>query len=583
MIKQRDIDQAYSDYKHQFGGRKEDYFALCYLCKEFNKSPEEIYQQIAFGGNDYGIDAFLIHPEKRNLYLYQFKWSENHWLFRESLERIIESGIDIVFGKGSNSLKQNDIITNLKSQIWENQTVIDRVLVRMVFDGEVSKADENKMLDYYREKLEDKNYIIKEFFGRDVELRVQFYSNQDGLGHLPPSPKPDYEVDFECSAEFKSSSGDILYTGLLRLIDLYRIYSVMKERFFERNIRFGYSPDKPPNRAIRDTLKKIVVEEKENPEIFIFKHNGISMSVQDLIRNESKTTLIHPRLLNGAQTVTSLVKFIEDYKENPAYQKNKALLEEIKILAKIVKTNSDEFIVNITICNNKQNPVHPWNLRANDSIQILLQEKFREELKIFYERQENSFEHLTSEDLEEMGIEHDNAIEIKKLAQTFLAVQGEISKMSNLPKVFEEQKAYENTFKKSFAQGDLRKIVLAYKVQPMIKGIIKEISESKQYAYFEKARNLVWALLIQAILNHGDLSSLLEKYGNSLKKELNFRDELKQLTANKVKLILKKAIEDANKQEDVRSEKYDFLKSSEFYKVCMNVAYEKFRWTKKSF
>ena len=88
-ITKRELDKAFEDYGTKYYGRKEDYFALLYLAKEFECQVEDIAHQVAFGGNDYGIDAFYIDRNRRNLYLYQFKWSENHNLFKDSLERLI--------------------------------------------------------------------------------------------------------------------------------------------------------------------------------------------------------------------------------------------------------------------------------------------------------------------------------------------------------------------------------------------------------------------------------------------------------------------------------------------------------------
>ena len=61
---------------------REDYFGLLYLEKEHNIPRDKALNQVAFGGNDYGIDGFHFDPERRNLYLFQFKWSDSHALFK---------------------------------------------------------------------------------------------------------------------------------------------------------------------------------------------------------------------------------------------------------------------------------------------------------------------------------------------------------------------------------------------------------------------------------------------------------------------------------------------------------------------
>jgi hypothetical protein len=48
-ITKRDLEQAYVQHKAQSGGSKEDYFALLYLTREFDKSPDQVARHIAFG------------------------------------------------------------------------------------------------------------------------------------------------------------------------------------------------------------------------------------------------------------------------------------------------------------------------------------------------------------------------------------------------------------------------------------------------------------------------------------------------------------------------------------------------------
>lgn len=75
-ITDRAIDQAFCDLKQTCGGVRNDYFGLLYLEQEFGLERERALSQVAFGGNDYGIDGFHFDREKRNLYLFQFKWSD---------------------------------------------------------------------------------------------------------------------------------------------------------------------------------------------------------------------------------------------------------------------------------------------------------------------------------------------------------------------------------------------------------------------------------------------------------------------------------------------------------------------------
>ena len=114
-------------------------------------------------------------------------------------------------------------------------------------------------------------------------------------------------------------------------------------------------------------------------------------------------------------------------------------MSELSVMCRIITNAEPEFITSVTINNNRQNPVDPWNLHANDMIQLELQDKFREDLGIYYERQEKAFTNLSDEDLEEQGITEHKAIELTRLARTFLIADGDIDKLSRFKDVFEER------------------------------------------------------------------------------------------------------------------------------------------------
>jgi AIPR protein len=195
--------------------------------------------------------------------------------------------------------------------------------------------------------------------------------------------------------------------GFVPLMELYGIFRALGQKFFDRNIRAALSPDNAPNKKIREALDRIVLKEAEEPSIFVFRHNGVTLAAERVRIADGEMTLHVPRLLNGAQTVSSVARFLEERADNPLLQKNRSRLEEINVLAKIVEDDdlSGEFVTQITISNNQQNPVLPWALRAMDNRQVDLADKFRNELGIFYSRQEGAFENLSDDEREELGIE----------------------------------------------------------------------------------------------------------------------------------------------------------------------------------
>jgi hypothetical protein len=96
-ISEKTVDQAFSDLKATCGGVRNDYFGLLYLEREHDIPREKAVNQIAFGGNDYGLDGFHFDRDKRNLYLFQFKFTPSHGQFKESLQRLIDKGMERIF------------------------------------------------------------------------------------------------------------------------------------------------------------------------------------------------------------------------------------------------------------------------------------------------------------------------------------------------------------------------------------------------------------------------------------------------------------------------------------------------------
>ena len=323
-----------------------------------------------------------------------------------------------------------------------------------------------------------------------------------------------------------------------------------------------------------------------NPDVFSFNHNGVTMAAEKVIVEDGSAKLLVPRLLNGAQTITSVAKFVADNSQKQIFKANASRLEQVQVLAKIIEDDpSSPFVTTVTICNNRQNPVEAWNLRANDEIQCDLHDKLREEAHVFYARQERAFENTSEDELLAMGVDLSKSINIRPLAQTFLAIQGEIGRMSKLPEVFENQNQYMETFRKSYLEADARKLVLTYKVYLAIRSPMDHLENQlaqKWSTAVLRARNLIWALLIQGVLNDAHVRDLVDQYGDNLTVPWEFRDYLRKMAGSKVKKLFLYILANKDYAGQIEHEKYDFLRSKVAFQRCMDHAYKEFHWTKKS-
>ena len=586
MINNRLIDQVCSDLRSTCGGVREDYFGLLYLEKEHKVARENAVNQVAFGGNDYGFDGFHFDEQRRNLYLFQFKYSDSYGQFKGSLQRLIQDGLERVFLTPNKDDAKNPFLIQLRACLVDNRAIIDQICFHFVFTGDPEEAERSKALEKLREDLEDKRYLVDQFFGdRKVSFVVVFRSPRGVVGsvHEPPQPTP-FEVPLTDLVVVDGPAGQKMHLGFIRLADLHRMHVALGSRFFDRNIRYGLDEDEAVNRAIVGALKKIILEKTEQPAVFAFDHNGITLFAERVEILDGRCCLTAPRLLNGAQTVTTVARFRQKNKDNPKLEQGQGAFESICVLCKIITQADQKFVTRVTVNNNRQNPVEPWNLHANDLIQLELQDKFRSDLGLYYERAENAFNQLSPEDLEEYGITEDSkAIQMLKLTQTFLLTDGLISRLSEMRRVFEDDKPYEQVFRQGRLKADSRHILLCYKIQFNLRRFSQVIEQKGQnkYWFISRSRNLLWALLCQGLLNHDELERLADEHGTTMSVSLDYKEVVSMLATARVRLLLSELMQDRDYAAKVQEGNLSFLRTDRAFEKCMDLAHKKWRWVHK--
>jgi hypothetical protein len=636
FVSQGEIDEAYKSLSPTLGGKKDNYFGVLYLSKKFNVPPNEAASFVAVDGTtDAGIDAYYHDKDKKTLYLHVFRWSEDHIQFREPLENLGKNGISKIFFDPSKSESDHPLIVSLKTCLFENWKTIDRVVIDFVFNGDPVDAEQSKVLSFLRETVEDKRSFIESYLSRIGEsaglhdLIFHYVSNVNALGNITSSRQTaEYVINFDGSLAIPPTRAENAETGrsgnqmtvtFLSLADLHRMYGDLGERFFEKNLRSGLDEGEMTNIQIRNSLRTIL-EKHEDPQNFTLYHNGITLTAQILeINGPSSVRMVEPRILNGAQTVKIIKQFVDEeaHRQRRLSQKGKKsqavskgsgkeeatvhdnnrllattadaptslqkMLEETKVMARIIQSRDDAFLQRVTINNNRQNPIMPWNLRANDLVQISLEEIFAKQ-GIYYERRENAYKNIMEEDIEGSLDAEKGVVEVRKFAQTLLAARGQVDRISEMKEVFESESWYKDAFKDQFLQVDPRKLVLLYKVQYRLQSVIREIKSqgADKYGYAPKAKNLIWCLTIQGLINDSRFDKLVETYGNSTGVEAGFTELLKKLASSKIRFILSDAFDTKKYRDQMAEGKFSFLKSKAALADCMKVAHSRFGWERRS-
>jgi hypothetical protein len=588
VITESDLRQIHKRLKPLHGGLWQDCFAVAYLMKEFKISEEEAAEYSSFGANDYGFDAFYLSETRRNLYLYQFKFTTDHKQFADSLVRMTEAGMERVFGNPLQDQNQNRLLDALRSSLYEKKDVVERVFIHCVFTGDPAKAESNKHLESLREDLEARRHFLATYFKRPVDLAFEFIKDHksDGI-KKPPPPHFEFPFDFgDHVHRVSTDAGHTLILGTVPLVQLVGFLTAMGPKLFARNIRFGIGSDTAPNRAIKKALGDILLRGSDPPEAFTFFHNGITLTAEAL-REGPPATIVEPRVLNGAQTITTARAFLDSEVKNPQLAKAQDSLAKIRVITRLVMSppGKADFITKVTINNNKQNPVEPSNLRANDAIQLQFDDAFHDQLKIFYERQVGAFKAMQDSDLEELGFQPGRAIELTRFAKTILASQGKLKLMSYIQDVFEQDAKYNDVFRSAYLDTDARRWVIAYKVQRILNLMTSAIHEQgeRKYWYIFSARNLIWALGIQGFLNGGEdtIESMCVEYGCDLKLPTGLRAYFGDLASKRLRFIIG-AVAEKYHAEELELNKTTFLSTDAMFDDCMAYAKTHYKWVKRS-
>lgn len=582
---ERTAKKYYQELKETSGGTRDHYLALAYIIKEFNVAEDIATGQVAFSNTDYGINAFHFDKERRNFYLLIASFSSLADQIKQPLRQFVTAGVEKIFAMEKQGGDRDRFSNRLASCLLENNALIDQVFLRLVVSGDLAELEQSEYVKNLLEQLEQKKYLINRFFnGRNVRFTFdQRSTSESDIGQTGTTSKTfEYELPMDKVLEQKGPEGQQMIIAFMRILDLLNMYRDMGSRFFERNIRYGLGDKGYVNKSIVNSFRKIVIEGKESPGVFAFNHNGVTIAAQEVKCTGKQCRIVSPRLLNGAQTVTTFNAFCTDNnlsKENPEFGSYRKALEEIRVLCKFITDAEPAFITSVTINNNRQNPVAPWDLHANDEIQLQLQDKYRAELGIYYERQKNAFADIDPES--EEGITEKKEIKLLKLAQTFLASDGEIKLLGSLRDAFEEDNIYEKVFSPSRLKADFRQTVLCYKVHFRLNRLIKEIVDKgpAKYWYLKKARSLLWSLLCQAMLNEEKIEELAENYGTNMVMATDFTDYLADISSRRCRPLIA-SLEEKN-SEKIEAGEVTFLNKDAAFTFCMSEAAEKWGWRKR--
>ena len=385
----KELDRVSDAYLDVYDEHK----AFIYMVAELFETTEEGFF-FSDGPGDGGIDFFI---QDSPLYsIYQSKGPD--------LEAILKLGADEEPSStkfGTDALKDIDLAL---------QMLMDE-------EGEYSVKDSIKQLrsDYQRdykadEEATDLTAVIAIFGELTGPARSAFDSRRNSLSekgyslrliewqdiyralHALDSPE---DVDVALDLNFEDRDKDILahrdYCYVLAYAyDFYQAFRDHEWNLFDWNVRLQI-PNSPINKRIISSLKT-----RKGRKIFHHLNNGLLITCrlyEGINRANNSLTVKGAQIINGCQTVRAIFEAYEDL--TPTEQEE--FRRDARVQVKVIRTIDPDFIGQLVISTNDQNPMKPRNLKSNTAEQRDIQNQFRSlPVKWFYERKDGEWKSLST-------------------------------------------------------------------------------------------------------------------------------------------------------------------------------------------
>lgn len=400
MVSNREEEPNYKDFVPEFLERiqatVDEYLetddihtAFVYLVAELFESTLDENFRYTDGSKDGGIDFFI--QDGSTYSIYQCKCPDYEQLEGSSTPRKFDkaavqetmTGISTILDEnGSFDLKP--AIARLRTDYQRDRraenTEAPVVTVNLAVFGELTQAAKDLFIAE-RERLK----------AQDIDFNLYTWKEiYKALHSLDIDEVKDMKIELKYQDRTKEVLSHDNYAYMLAYAkDFYDAWPKYEWNLFDLNVRLQIHKSQI-NKRIIASLKKA-----KSQKIFHHLNNGITIVCKSYKFDNAKKLirLDEPQIINGCQTVCA----IRDAYDDLSPQEQKMFEENTRIQVKVIANVDPEFVGQIVITTNDQNPMAPRNLKSNSAEQKKIQADFRLLAdKWFYERKEGEWKSLVS-------------------------------------------------------------------------------------------------------------------------------------------------------------------------------------------
>ncbi len=383
---------------------------ILWFGEEVLEIEDELEDRIVKDSNAEGIDAIFLDKDQKKFYFIQGKTIEDFGrrkrYFPENDIKKAVLGADLLI---TGSYKGN-ITPELENLVDEfhNETSSGLYEVKLIF----LTMKKQPLSDRYITDFRNRNQQVKvEFFDFDRVLELyRAYLAKTG----PGAKRISLEVVKHLTGKHIIFKDAPLKARIFTVkgSEIAKSYDSYKDILFEQNVRLSLGLNN-----INTQIFNTATNTKSSS--FWYFNNGITIACKRIDETPAGNVvhLNYAQIINGAQTTYALHK---------AYMDNGTPLKpDVEVLVKVIETDDQDLINDITLYVNSQNAIKTRDLQSKDIIQNALQRTLLDSYNYFFERKRGEFvSYYPNQEIrkEKFGENYKKRlINNEKAAQSFLA------------------------------------------------------------------------------------------------------------------------------------------------------------------
>ena len=354
--------------------------------------------EIIEGSGEKQIDIIRIEEnedfEQAIIHIVQTKYRKG---FSSNAISLINNGLDWIFStpeKDYKKLKNNRFVFKIEEiRNLRNKYGHDGLKINVYFstNGDTKiLSDENASQEY----VEEKRKFLSKWINQFNEFNYYEIGATELTELIESSHRSKRKVNADIEIVYDTNVNSLIrYTTkdsraiicTIKGKELARLASLEpRDAIFDLNVRPYYGSRGQVNSQIYATCQ----DEKQS-QYFWFLNNGITMICDSLDfisdPDKAKIRVTNAQIINGCQTSVSI---------REASEKGR-LIDDVTVLLRIYATSNADLAKVVTLTTNNQNKITDRDLRANDSVQQLIQNDMQERFSFLYERKNKQYRNLS--------------------------------------------------------------------------------------------------------------------------------------------------------------------------------------------